>query len=183
VLRNCRTVRSCYSCSKPDKTVIYFKLLIIDGYGDRGIDTIINDDYAIPWEICFIGGGNRSVRWKHPICQKKMYKCYHIASSRVKPGTVEMKLTALITDFNQDCLHCSYHDPTVHTKVWKCEINTKKNGRNKQEWTIQRHWHLWAHKPQYKEKQTIQMLKHTNPKQTRSEPCMRSRIVNSSCLL
>ena len=46
---------------------------------------------------------------------QEMYKCYHIASSRLKAGKVEMKLTALITDFNHDCLHCSYHDPTVHT--------------------------------------------------------------------
>ena len=25
------------------------------------LNTIINDDDAIPWGICFIGGGNRSV--------------------------------------------------------------------------------------------------------------------------
>jgi hypothetical protein len=30
---------------------------------------------------------------------QEMYKCYHIASSRLKPGTVEMKLTALM--FNE----------------------------------------------------------------------------------
>ena len=56
------TVLSRYSCSKPDKTVIYLKLLIIECYGDRRIDTIINDNYDILWRICFIGGENRRIR-------------------------------------------------------------------------------------------------------------------------
>ena len=56
------TVLSYNSCSKPDKTVTYFKLLIIECNGDRGIDTIINDNNDILWRICFIGGGNRRIR-------------------------------------------------------------------------------------------------------------------------
>jgi hypothetical protein len=59
---NSNTVRSCYPCSKPDKTVIYLKLLIIECNDDRGIDTIINDNYDILWRICFIGGENRRIR-------------------------------------------------------------------------------------------------------------------------
>ena len=68
------TVRSWYSCCKAGTTLTCFKLLIIEGCGDRGIDTIINDNYDISWGSALIVVGNRSIQLKQPPWHKKCTK-------------------------------------------------------------------------------------------------------------
>jgi hypothetical protein len=71
-----------------------------------------------------------------------MYKCYHKNSSRVKPVKGEMKLITEIasgTDCNQDYYPLQLRKSQPFTP---CGINVKENGRDNQEWTIQKYWRI-----------------------------------------